>query len=175
VVAVIHMPPGYTKSYAERLDRSCRIRVKEAEDGDRILPGHALLAQGDRHLEVYRSGAIYSVRVMEGEKVSGFRPSVDVLFLSCARYLGTNAVGAILTGMGRDGAEGLLAMRNSGAFTIAQNEASCVVFGMPKEAITMNAAATVLPLERIAGELFKAGVTKNAQFQSSLATAGATN
>ncbi len=174
VVAVIHMPPGYTKSYAERLDRSCRIRVKEAEDGDRILPGHALIAQGDRHLEVFRSGAIYSVRIVEGEKVSGFRPSVDVLFRSCARYLGTNAVGAILTGMGRDGADGLLAMRNSGAFTIAQNEASCVVFGMPKEAIAMNAAATILPLDRIVNELLKAGVAKNAQLQSSLTTAGST-
>ncbi len=175
VVAVIHMPPGYTKSYAERLDRSCRIRVKEAEDGDRILPGHALIAQGDRHLEVLRSGAIYSVRIVEGEKVSGFRPSVDVLFRSCARYLGTNAVGAILTGMGRDGAEGLLAMRNSGAFTIAQNEASCVVFGMPKEAIALNAAATILPLDRITNELLKAGVAKNAQIQSSLATVGSTS
>jgi two-component system chemotaxis response regulator CheB len=175
VVAVIHMPPGYTKSYAERLDRSCRIRVKEAEDGDRILPGHALIAQGDRHLEVLRSGAIYSVRIVEGEKVSGFRPSVDVLFRSCAKYLGTNGVGAILTGMGRDGAEGLLAMRNSGAYTIAQNEATCVVFGMPKEAITMNAAAAVLPLDRIAGELLKAGQAKNAQLQSSLVASGASN
>ena len=172
VVAVIHMPPGYTKSYAERLDRSCRIRVKEAEDGDRILPGHALIAQGDRHLEVFRSGAIYSVRILEGEKVSGFRPSVDVLFRSCAKYLGTNGVGAILTGMGRDGAEGLLAMRNSGAYTIAQNEATCVVFGMPKEAITMNAAGVVLPLDRIAGELLKAGQAKNAQIQSSLVASG---
>ncbi len=175
VVAVIHMPPGYTKSYADRLDRSCQIRVKEAADGDRILPGHALIAQGDRHLEVHRSGAVYSVRVYEGEKVSGFRPSVDVLFRSCARYLGTNGVGAILTGMGRDGAEGLLAMRNSGAFTIAQNEASCVVFGMPKEAIAMNAASTILPLDRIANELLRAGVAKNAQIQSSMATAGSTN
>jgi two-component system chemotaxis response regulator CheB len=153
VIAVIHMPPGYTKSYADRLDRSCRIRVKEAEDGDRILPGHALIARGDRHLEAVRSGAIYSVKFSDGEKVSGFRPSVDVLFRSCARFLGSNAVGALLTGMGRDGAEGLLAMRRAGAQTIAQDEASCVVYGMPREAVAMNAACQVLPLDRIANQL----------------------
>lgn len=162
VIAVIHMPPGYTKSYAERLDRACQIRVKEAEDGDRILPGHAIIAQGDRHLEAYRSGATYTVKVREGEKVSGFRPSVDVLFKSCARYLGTNAVGAILTGMGRDGAEGLLAMRNAGAHTIAQDEASCVVYGMPREAVAMNAACQVLPLNKIGQQLLKYALPKNA-------------
>lgn len=162
VIAVIHMPPGYTKSYAERLDRACQIRVKEAEDGDRILPGHALIARGDRHLEAYRSGATYTVKVCDGEKVSGFRPSVDVLFKSCARYLGTNAVGAILTGMGRDGADGLLAMRNSGAHTIAQDEASCVVYGMPREAVAMNAACQVLPLNKIGSQLLKYGLPKNA-------------
>lgn len=170
VIAVIHMPPGYTKSYAERLDRTCQIRVKEAEDGDRILPGHALIAQGDRHLEAFRSGATYSVRVRNGEKVSGFRPSVDVLFQSCAKYLGTNGVGAILTGMGRDGAEGLLAMRNSGAHTIAQDEATCVVYGMPREAVAMNAAVAVLPLDRIAAQLLVAGRAKNAQGRTLLAS-----
>ncbi len=169
VIAVIHMPPGYTKSYAVRLDRSCQIRVKEAEDGDRILPGHALIAQGDRHLEAFRSGATYSVRVRNGEKVSGFRPSADVLFQSCAKYLGTNGVGAILTGMGRDGAEGLLAMRNSGAHTIAQDEASCVVYGMPREAVAMNAAVSVWPLDRIASQLLIAGRAKNVQGRTSLA------
>ena len=165
VIAVIHMPPGYTKSYAERLDRTCQIRVKEAEHGDRILPGHALIAQGDRHLEAYRSGASYAVQVTNGEKVSGFRPSVDVLFRSCARYLGPNAVGAILTGMGRDGAEGLLAMRNVGAHTIAQDEATCVVYGMPREAVAMNAASQVLPLNRIGGQLLKHALPKNAMAQ----------
>lgn len=170
VIAVIHMPPGYTKSYAERLDRTCQIRVKEAEDGDRILPGHALIAQGDHHLEACRSGAIYSVRVRNGEKVSGFRPSVDVLFQSCAKYLGTNAVGAILTGMGRDGAEGLLQMRTAGAHTIAQNEATCVVFGMPKEAIALNAADEILPLDRVAPQLLAAGRAKNAQPSHTLST-----
>ena len=160
VVAVIHMPPGYTKSYAERLDRSCRIRVKEAEDGDRILPGHALIARGDRHLETFRSGATYSVKITDGEKVSGFRPSVDVLFRSCARFLGANAVGAILTGMGRDGAEGLLAMRRAGAHTIAQDEASCVVYGMPREAVQLNAACQILPLDRIANQLLLTAAPK---------------
>lgn len=162
VIAVIHMPPGYTKSYAERLDRNCQIRVREAEHGDRILPGHALIAQGDRHLEAYRSGASYAVQVTNGEKVSGFRPSVDVLFRSCARFLGPNAVGAILTGMGRDGAEGLLAMRNSGAHTIAQDEASCVVYGMPREAAALNAAGQVLPLNRIGAQLLHHAQPKNA-------------
>lgn len=163
VVAVIHMPPGYTKSYAERLDRACRIRVKEAEDGDRILPGHALIAQGDRHLQVLRSGSVYAVRVTDGEKVSGFRPSVDVLFQSCARYLGANGVGAILTGMGRDGAEGLLEMRNAGARTVAQDEATCVVYGMPREAVAVGAVETVLPLDHIAAKLLNAGVALNAR------------
>ncbi len=162
VIAVIHMPPGYTKSYADRLDRACQIRIREAADGDRILPGHALIAQGDRHLEAYRSGATYSVRVKEGEKVSGFRPSVDVLFHSCAKFLGTNGVGAILTGMGRDGADGLLAMRHAGAHTIAQDEASCVVYGMPREAVAMNAACQVLPLNRIASAMLKHAQAKNA-------------
>ena len=150
VVAVLHMPEGFTKSYAQRLDRNCQIRVKEAEDGDRILPGHALLAAGNFHMEVLRSGATYSVRVFSAPPVSRHRPSVDVLFNSCARYLGTNAVGVILTGMGSDGADGLLAMREAGAHTIAQDEATCVVFGMPKEAINRNAASQILPLGSIA-------------------------
>lgn len=150
VVAVLHMPEGFTKSYAQRLDRNCQIRVKEAEDGDRILPGHALLAAGNFHMEVLRSGATYSVRVFSAPPVSRHRPSVDVLFNSCARYLGTNAVGVILTGMGSDGADGLLAMREAGAHTIAQDEATCVVFGMPKEAIARDSASQILPLGSIA-------------------------
>jgi two-component system, chemotaxis family, protein-glutamate methylesterase/glutaminase len=152
-VAVIHMPEGFTKSYAARLDRNCAIQVREAQDGDRVLPGHALIAPGDKHTEVVRSGAITSVRVYSGERVSRHRPSVDVLFNSCARQLGANAVGAIFTGMGDDGARGLLAMRKAGARTIAQDEATCVVFGMPKEAISMGAAEEVLPLNRIADRL----------------------
>jgi two-component system chemotaxis response regulator CheB len=150
VVAVLHMPEGFTKSYAQRLDRNCQIRVKEAEDGDRILPGHALLAAGNYHMEVFRSGATYAVRVFMAPPVSRHRPSVDVLFHSCARYLGSNAVGVILTGMGNDGAAGLLAMNQAGAFTIAQDEASCVVFGMPREAIANGSVNEVVPLQKIA-------------------------
>jgi two-component system, chemotaxis family, protein-glutamate methylesterase/glutaminase len=155
-VAVLHMPEGFTKSYAQRLDRHCRIRVKEAEDGDRILPGHALLAAGNFHLEVQRSGATYGVRVFSAPPVSRHRPSVDVLFHSCARALGKNCVGAILTGMGNDGAEGLAAMHSAGAMTFAQDEASCVVFGMPKEAIAKGGVRHVLPLKQIAAEVLAA-------------------
>lgn len=149
-VAVIHMPEGFTRSYAQRLDRCCQIRVKEAEDGDRILPGHALLAAGNYHMEVVRSGATYSVRVFSAPPVSRHRPSVDVMFHSCAKHLGSNAVGVILTGMGDDGADGMLAMRQAGATTIAQDESTCVVYGMPKEAIENGGAQQVLPLPRIA-------------------------
>jgi two-component system chemotaxis response regulator CheB len=146
IVMVQHMPEKFTRSFADRLDSLCRIRVKEAQDGDRILPGHALLAPGNYHMEVLRSGAEYRVRVYSGDPVNRHRPSVDVLFRSCARYLASNAVGVILTGMGADGARGLLEMREAGARTIAQDEASCVVFGMPKEAIALGAAEEILPL-----------------------------
>lgn len=156
VVAVIHMPEGFTKSYAQRLDRHCQIRVKEAEDGDRILPGHALLAAGNFHMEVQRSGATYGVRVFSAPPVSRHRPSVDVLFHSCAKNLGRNAVGVILTGMGNDGADGLSAMHQQGATTIAQDEATCVVFGMPKEAIATGGVDDILPLHRIAPKALSA-------------------
>lgn len=149
-VAVIHMPEGFTKSFADRLDRHCRVRVKEAEDGDRILPGHVLLAPGNFHLSVFRSGATYAVKVFSAPPVSRHRPSVDVMFSSCAKVLGSNAVGVILTGMGNDGAQGLLEMRNAGSYNIAQDEKSCVVFGMPKEAIARDAVDEILPLKRIA-------------------------
>jgi two-component system chemotaxis response regulator CheB len=156
IVAVIHMPEGFTRSFAARLDKTCAIRVSEARDGDRVVPGHALIAPGNFHLEVVRSGAYTSVRVRAGEPVNRHRPSVDVLFNSCARELGPNAVGAILTGMGDDGARGLVAMRRAGAPTVAQDEATCVVFGMPKEAIALGAAAQVLPLTQIAQHLLRA-------------------
>lgn len=149
IVIVQHMPEKFTRSFAERLDSLCQIRVHEAQNGDRILPGHALLAPGSYHMEVTRSGANYSVRVFSGEPVNRHRPSVDVLFHSCARYLGGNAVGVILTGMGNDGARGLLAMRQAGAHTIAQDEASCIVFGMPKEAIALGGAEEVVSLQKI--------------------------
>ena len=155
VVIVQHMPPGFTASFANRLDRTCRIRVKEARDGDRILDGHALLAPGGYHMQVVRSGANYSVQVAMGEPVNRHRPSVDVLFQSCARYLGANVAGVILTGMGGDGARGMQAMHQAGAKTIAQDEASCVVFGMPREAIALGGVDHVLPLGAIAGKLAK--------------------
>ncbi len=149
VVIVQHMPEKFTHSFAERLNSLCQVQVHEAKDGDRILPGHVLLAPGGYHMEVLRSGANYNVRVFMGEPVNRHRPSVDVLFNSCARYLGGNAVGAILTGMGNDGARGLLAMRQAGARTVAQDEASCVVFGMPKEAIAVGGAEEVMSLAHI--------------------------
>ncbi|MEZ6097429.1 MAG: chemotaxis response regulator protein-glutamate methylesterase [Pirellulaceae bacterium] len=155
-IAVIHMPEGFTRSYAQRLDRNCQIHVKEAEEGDRILPGHCLIAAGNYHLEVYRSGATYAVRVVSGPAVSRHRPSVDVLFRSCAKALGRNGVGVILTGMGNDGAEGMLAMKKAGAVTVAQDEATCVVFGMPKEAIALGGVDEVLPLSKIAPYALKA-------------------
>lgn len=154
-VIVLHMPAGFTSSFAKRLDGCCRIRVSEARDGDRILDGHALIAPGGLQMTVVRSGANYSVRVAPGPPVNRHCPSVDVLFNSCARVLGANACGAILTGMGADGARGLLAMRQAGARTIAQDEATCVVFGMPREAIALNAAEQVLPLNAIASHLLQ--------------------
>ncbi|MCW6543938.1 protein-glutamate methylesterase/protein-glutamine glutaminase [Yersinia ruckeri] len=144
-----HMPPGFTRSFAERLNKLCQITVKEAEDGERVLPGHAYIAPGDRHLELARSGANYQVRIHDGPAVNRHRPSVDVLFRSVAQYAGRNAVGVILTGMGNDGAAGLLEMHRAGAYTIAQNEASCVVFGMPREAIAIGGTNEVLELNQI--------------------------
>jgi two-component system chemotaxis response regulator CheB len=141
------MPEKFTQSFAARLNRLCRIRVCEAQDGQRILPGQALIAPGSHHLEVTRSGSDYHVRLWMGELVNRHRPSVDVLFHSCARVCGSNAIGVILTGMGDDGAQGLFAMRQAGARTLAQDEASCVVFGMPREAIALGAAEEVVALE----------------------------
>ncbi|WP_302139175.1 protein-glutamate methylesterase/protein-glutamine glutaminase [Halomonas alkalicola] len=148
-----HMPGGFTRSFAERLDRLCQISVKEAEDGERVLPGHAYIAPGDAHLKLARSGANYVARLDQGPPVNRHRPSVDVLFRSAAEQAGRNAVGVLLTGMGKDGAAGLVEMRQAGAPTIAQDEASCVVFGMPREAIALGGASEVLPLEEIAPRL----------------------
>jgi two-component system chemotaxis response regulator CheB len=150
IVVVQHMPAGFTRSFAGRLDNLCRVSVKEAGNGDRVLAGHVLIAPGDFQMEVARSGAEFAAKVFPGEPVNRHRPSVDVLFHSCAQALGPNAVGIILTGMGADGARGLLAMRQAGAHTIAQDEASCIVFGMPREAIALNAAEEIAPLDRIA-------------------------
>ena len=153
VVIVQHMPETYTRQFAQRLDSLCRIRVHEAKDGDAILPGHALLAPGGHHMTVARRGAEYAVHVYRGERVNRHQPSVDVLFSSCAQQLGRNALGVILTGMGSDGARGLLEMKQADAFTIAQDEATSVVFGMPKEAILLGAADQVLPLGKIPAAL----------------------
>lgn len=153
LVIVQHMPEHFTRAFAQRLDKLCQIRVQEARNGDRILPGHALIAPGNYHMRVNRNGAHYNVEVFMGEPVNRHRPSVDVLFQSCACHLGRNAVGVIMTGMGDDGARGLLAMRQAGARTLAQDEASSVVFGMPKEAIEIGAVNDVLGLAMIADKV----------------------
>lgn len=144
-----HMPPVFTTGFARRLDARCRINVAEARDGERLLPGHAYVAPGDFHVRVVRRGADYVASVTQDEPVNRHRPSVDVLFASVAASAGGNALGVILTGMGADGAAGLRAMRDAGAFTVAQDEASCVIFGMPKAAIALGAACEIVPLERI--------------------------
>lgn len=156
IVIVQHMPPKFTTAFAKRLDGCCAIQVKEAQNGDSVRPGLALIAPGNEHMVLKRSGARYYVEVKDGPLVCHQRPSVDVLFHSVARYAGANAVGVIMTGMGRDGAKGLLEMRQSGAPTIAQDESTCVVFGMPKEAIKLGAAKTVVPLEAIPAAILKA-------------------
>jgi two-component system chemotaxis response regulator CheB len=150
VVVVQHMPEGFTAPFARRLDGACRIEVKEAADGDFIEPGRALIAPGGRHMTVGREGSRWRARVADGPLVSRHRPSVDVLFHSVASAAGPAALGVILTGMGRDGADGLRAMKQRGAWTIAQDEASSVVFGMPREAIASGAVDDVVPLPRIA-------------------------
>ncbi|MGA8530706.1 MAG: chemotaxis response regulator protein-glutamate methylesterase [Acidobacteriaceae bacterium] len=153
IVIVQHMPELFTRAFANRLDGLCAITVKEAETGDTVLRGRALIAPGNHHLLLQRSGARYYVEVRDGPLVCRHRPSVDVLFRSAARYAGPNAVGVIMTGMGDDGARGMLEMKQAGATTIAQDEATSVVFGMPKEAIKLNGVDKVLALEAIAGAI----------------------
>lgn len=155
ILVVQHMPANFTKSFADRLNTECQMSVKEAEDGDRIVPGLVLIAPGGYHMSLNRSGANYFVNITDGPKVCLQKPSVEVMFNSVARFAGTNAVGAILTGMGKDGAEGLLNMRNAGAQTLAQDEETCVVFGMPKEAIKIGAAEQVVPLDDITDTILK--------------------
>ncbi len=150
VVITQHMPPGFTRNYAARLDGLCKISVKEASDGERILPGHAYIAPGGMHLSVERSGANYIARVQDGDPVNRHKPSVEVLFKSAARVVGPNAIGIMLTGMGADGAKAMREMKDAGAYCVAQDEASCVVFGMPREAIAAGAINEVLPLTKIA-------------------------
>jgi two-component system chemotaxis response regulator CheB len=155
VMITQHMPPGFTRSYAARLDGLCRIRVKEAQDGERVLPGHAYIAPGGLHLSVERSGANYIARVQDGEPVNRHKPSVEVLFKSAARVVGPNALGIMLTGMGADGAKAMRELRDAGSYNLVQDEASCVVFGMPREAINAGAAHEVLPLTQIAPHLIE--------------------
>jgi len=153
VVITQHMPPGFTRSYAARLDGLCRIRVAEAKDGERILPGHGYIAPGGLHLSVERSGANYLARVRDGDPVNRHKPSVEVLFRSAAQAVGPNAIGIMLTGMGADGARAMREMRDAGSYNYVQDESTCVVFGMPREAIATGAAHEVLPLQQIAPAL----------------------
>jgi two-component system chemotaxis response regulator CheB len=160
IVAVQHMPEGFTAAFAKRLNSLCRIEIREAADGDKIGPGRAFIAPGNRHMLVRRLGASYFLEVREGPLVSRHRPSVNVLFRSVAQAAGCNATGVLMTGMGDDGADGLLEMRQADAFTIAQDEASCVVFGMPREAILRGAAEEIIPLAKIAGAILKTFSTR---------------
>jgi two-component system chemotaxis response regulator CheB len=158
ILMVQHMPEGFTRAFADRLNGLCQIEVKEAEDGDAVIPGRALLAPGNRHMRLVRESSATSVlgagrwivRVADGPRVLRHKPSVEVLFESCAQYAGAKALGIIMTGMGNDGATGLLSMRKAGALTVGQDEASCVVYGMPREAALCGAVQVVSPLDRIA-------------------------
>lgn len=155
IVCVQHMPPGFTKMYAKRLDDQCRINVKEAETGDRVLPGHMLIAPGgDRHMKLVKVNGVYQVEVKAGPRVNGHCPSVEVLFESVAKAAGSDAVGIILTGMGGDGGKGLLSMRKAGARTIGQDESTCVVYGMPKVAYDLGAVEYQEKLNDIAGRTY---------------------
>jgi two-component system, chemotaxis family, protein-glutamate methylesterase/glutaminase len=151
IVIVQHMPEKFTAAFAARLNSICEIEVREAQNGDRVIPGRALIAPGGRHMLLKRSGAQYIAEVIDGPVVNRHRPSVDVLFRSVAKCAGKNAIGIIMTGMGDDGAAGLLEMKQAGAHTVAQDEATCVVYGMPKEAVKRGAADKIIPLESIAG------------------------
>jgi two-component system chemotaxis response regulator CheB len=155
MVVVQHMPEKFTASFAARLDSLCRVTVKEAVDGDSVIPGQVLIAPGNKHTLLKRSGARYFVEVKDGPLVCRHRPSVDVLFRSTARYAGKNAVGVIMTGMGDDGARGMMEMKQAGAINIAQDEATSVVFGMPGEAIKLGGVDRVIPLYRIAAEIMR--------------------
>ena len=155
IVVVQHMPAHFTTAFAERLNKCCQIEVREAKDGDSVLNGQALIAPGNFHMLLRRSGARYFVNIKDGPLVHHQRPAVDVLFNSVAQYAGANAIGVIMTGMGADGAKGMLTMKGAGARTIAQDEASCVVFGMPKEAIKLGAVDRIIPIDLIPQEIIR--------------------
>jgi len=154
-VIVQHMPENFTRAFADRLNTTCQVTVKEAQNDDTVVRGRVLIAPGNRHILLKRSGARYYVEVKDGPLVCRHRPSVDVLFRSVARYAGANAVGVIMTGMGDDGAQGMLEMKQAGAYTIAQDEETCIVFGMPKEAIKKGGVDKVLPLDAIAAVVLR--------------------
>lgn len=160
VVVAQHIPPGFSAAFAERMNRQTGLVVKEAAEGDRVMPGHAYIAPGDYHLQLARDGARYVCRLSQGEHVNRHRPSVDVLFRSIARAAGTNATAALLTGMGADGAEGLRELRALGVHTVAQDEATSVVWGMPGEAVKRGAASEILPLQQIADALLRGAAGK---------------
>lgn len=155
VMITQHMPMGFTKSFAARLDSLCKITVREAVDGERVLPGHAYIAPGDRHMRLARSGANYVVQLDDGPLVNRHRPSVEVLFRSAAVVAGRNVFGVMLTGMGKDGAAAMVELRQAGSYNIAQDEATCVVYGMPREAVLLGAVDEVLPIGKIAGRLLE--------------------
>jgi two-component system chemotaxis response regulator CheB len=155
IVITQHMPPGFTRSFAERLNRMTRLNVVEARGGERILPGHAFLAPGDKHLLVERSGANYVTRLSDAEPVRRHKPAVDPMFHSVAQCAGRNVIACLLTGMGKDGAQGMLEIRQAGGYTVAQNEATCVVYGMPREAVAIGGAEDILPLGEIADALLQ--------------------
>lgn len=157
LVIVQHMPEHFTAAFAQRLDGLCQLEVREARHGDRVLPGLALIAPGGRHMQVARSGAQYRIEILDGPPVSRHKPSVDVLLRSVAHSAGRNALGIIMTGMGDDGARGLKAMRDAGAHTLGQDEASCVVYGMPKEAFKLGAVERELPLAQIPTAILNGG------------------
>ncbi len=152
-LVVQHMPPGFTKSFAENLNKMFPFEVKEAQDGDQVVPGRVLLAPGNFHMEITRSGAFYYVKLHQEAPLHSVRPAADYMMKSVAKYVGKNAMGVVLTGMGKDGAEGLLEMKKAGAYTVVQNEETCVVYGMPAAAVALGAADKIMPLDKIAGEL----------------------
>jgi two-component system chemotaxis response regulator CheB len=160
IVIVQHMPERFTEAFANRLNGLCQVEVREARSGDRVVPGQALIAPGGRHMMLKRSGAYYHVDVVDGPLVNRHRPSVDVLFRSAAKCAGSNAMGIIMTGMGDDGARGLKEMHEVGAKTVAQDEASCVVYGMPKEAVKLDAADRIMPLEEIPRAILESNLWK---------------
>jgi len=161
-LVVQHMPPGFTKSFAENLNKMFPFEVKEAQEGDQVVPGRVLIAPGNYHMEITRSGAFYYVKLHQGPALHSVRPAADYLMKSVAKFVGKNALGVVLTGMGKDGAEGLLEMKNAGAYTVAQNEETCVVYGMPAAAVALGATDKVLALDKISGDLLKQINVRNA-------------